>query len=540
MNINNIKNFFLNDIILDWLHLHGDKYGYKSNTNIEIDTFLHSFNNDLTNEVISFLCSHLLYKNLSVDEIIYQIPNNLSIHNKINQTIEYIKLKKPIIYNPFLGDYNDIYGSTSFIVRSDYLSIFFEIFNDQSQLNEPLSINNDYYVINIKNIKIHNDTYCISKTNKNDFHRASTHLFNHLLNHLLSVNNNLVFFITKKTNNLYLLHDFSNKLLTNKTQDAIISYRNILKNGNKLDPINNNNQIILPNLSNYDDYPWTSVKLSIAEKTKDITLLWNCSSIQRNKAFQHNIFTYHHPKLNANILGKTSKQAFILDKIIDINRQNNITYSPRTIKNYLNTQIIKNQQIQFIVDFETTNINNSSVLFLIGCICIHNNKHHSFNSFISNDFNVEDNESTIIYQWLDYMNSITNNIVIHHWGNAEPSIFNSIIEKYHIDKDLISNIQWNDMLSMFKREPFVIKNVFSFGLKEICKQLYSLGLISHIWDDNDIDGKTTLVYIANEIKINNSSNSFKSSQLVQSIIYYNKIDCLVLLDILQFFKSITN
>ena len=239
MNINNIKNFFLNDIILDWLQLHGDKHGYQSNTNIEIDTFLHSFNNDLTNEVISFLCSHLLYKNLSVDEIIYQIPNNLSIHNKINQTIEYINLKKPIIYNPFLGDYNDIYGSTSFIVRSDYLSIFFEIFNDQSQLDEPLSINSDYYVINIKNIKIHNDTYCISKTNKNDFHRASTHLFNHLLNLLLSVNNNLVFFITKKTNNLYLLHDFSNKQLTNKTQDAIISYRNI--------------HLALLSNSNYDD-----------------------------------------------------------------------------------------------------------------------------------------------------------------------------------------------------------------------------------------------------------------------------------------------
>ena len=539
MNINNIKNYFLNDTILGWLQIHGSKNGYQSSTNNQLDTFLQSFNNDLINEVISLFCSHLLYKNLSVDNIIYQVSNHLSVPNKIHLTIKYIKQKKPIIYNPFIGDYNDIYGSASFLVRSEYLSLFLEIFNHDILLDQLLSTKHSYYVINIKNIKIHTDTFSISKTNKNEYHRGSTHLFNSLLNQMLSINNNLVFFITKKNLDLYLLDDVSTNQLINKTNDAILSYRNIINNGSQWVP-NHNNQFILPNLANYDDYPWSSVKQTIAEKIKDITLLWNCSSIQRNKAFLHNIYTYHHPKLNANILGKTGKQGIILDKIIDINRQNTITYSPRKIKNYLNTQIIKNQQIQFIVDFETTNINNSSVIFLIGCICIHNNKEYSFKSFVSNDFNIVDNEITIIYQWLDYMNSITDNIIIHHWGNAEPSIFNSIVDKYHIDKELINNIQWNDMITMFKREPFVIKNVFSFGLKEICKQLYSLGLISHIWDDNDIDGKTTLVYIANEIKMSLPNDSFTSNKLVQSIIYYNRIDCLVLFDILQFFKSITN
>lgn len=538
MNINNIKNYFLNDPILDWLQLHGIKYGYKPETNNQLDIFLHSFNNDLTNEVISFFCSGLLYKNLLVNKIIYQIPNNLSIQNKINLTIKYIKKQYPIIYNPFLGNYDKLYGSTSFIVRRDYLQLFIDIFDSETNMNNIISTTN-YYVIDIKNIKIHNDTLNISKTNKNDYHKASTHLFNTLLNKQLSINNDLVFFITKKNQNLYLLSDCCEKEVLNKTQLAIQNYKNIVRNGSKWNPINNN-ELILPNLSNYDDYPWNNAKLSIAKKIKDITLLWNCSSIQRNKAFQHNIYTYDHPKLNATILGKYDRQGKILDKIIDINRQSIITYSPRKIKNHLNTKIIKNQQIQFIVDFETTNINNSSTIFLIGCVCIHNSKQYSFKSFVSNDFNVEDNEQTIIYEWLDYMNSITNNIIIHHWGNAEPSIFNSIIEKYHIDKDLISNIRWNDMLSMFKREPFVIKDVFSFGLKEICKKLYSLGVISHIWDDNDIDGKTTLVYIANEIKNNKPSNSFKNNDIVKTILYYNKIDCMVLFDILQFFKSITN
>ena len=51
-----------------------------------------------------------------------------------------------------------------------------------------------------------------------------------------------------------------------------------------------------------------------------------------------------------------------------------------------------------------------------------------------------------------------------------------------------------------------------------------------------------MVYVANEIKnnINKSNYSFKKNSIIKTIIHYNKIDCLVLYDILQFLKTITN
>ena len=554
MHITNIKNYFYNDHLLDWLNIHStSKYNSFKTTNYQVEHFLQSFSDNLINYTISYIFSKLIYNNYSISKLLSTVSNELSINDRIRTTKQYIDSNIPIIFNPHLGNINELYGSAAFIVRCDYIHLFSNIFNDSnisSNIHYQYRKNKSYFLIDIKNIKINIDTFTINNTYKNQYHRASSHLFNQLLNNYLNTNIDTIYFIIKtnnSSNNDYvILSDLNDENLRLKTELAIQNYNYIHLYGSKWDPIydSKNNSLLLPNLCNYDDHPWNNTKLFIANQIKDITLLWNCSSINRNKAFQNNIYTYDDPKLNSSILGKTGKQAIILDKIIDINRQDVISYSPRKIKNYQNIKVISNQQTQFIVDFETTTIHNSSIIFLIGCICFHSDNTYSFKSFLSKDFNIEENEHHIIYEWLDYMNSISNNIIIHHWGNAEPTTFNHIINKYSIDSNLISNIQWNDILNMFKKEPFVIKNVFSFGLKEICKELYALGLINNIWDDNDIDGKTTMVYVANEIKNNiNHSNihlSFKENKIIKTIIQYNKIDCLVLYDILHFFKTITN
>jgi uncharacterized protein YprB with RNaseH-like and TPR domain len=79
-----------------------------------------------------------------------------------------------------------------------------------------------------------------------------------------------------------------------------------------------------------------------------------------------------------------------------------------------------------------------------------------------------------------------------------------------------------DLMNIFKK--VLIKNVISYSLKNICKELFYHGHVRDIWND-DIQDRYHCSLIAEYIS---------DPETLESIIQYNRVDCCVLYDLQQF------
>ena len=99
------------------------------------------------------------------------------------------------------------------------------------------------------------------------------------------------------------------------------------------------------------------------------------------------------------------------------------------------------------------------------------------------------------------------------------------------------NFEMIDILNYFKNEPITIKGCFGYGLKEIVKQLYNLKLIENIWID-DTDGLDAIIEIINKSQLAKENNiPIKRYIEIKKIIYYNYMDCRVIIDILKLLRT---
>ncbi len=94
-----------------------------------------------------------------------------------------------------------------------------------------------------------------------------------------------------------------------------------------------------------------------------------------------------------------------------------------------------------------------------------------------------------------------------------------------------------DLLSYFKAEPITIKGCFGYGLKEIVKQLYSLNLIQNQWldDTTGLDAMVEIKKISESAKEKNIP--LKRFEGIKKIVYYNYMDCRVIVDILKMLEK---
>ena len=110
--------------------------------------------------------------------------------------------------------------------------------------------------------------------------------------------------------------------------------------------------------------------------------------------------------------------------------------------------------------------------------------------------------------------------------------------KLIIDPELeFPDFELIDLLSYFKLEPITIKGCFGYGLKEIVKQLYNLKLIENQWND-DTDGLGAMVQLMKVSELAESQNiPIKRFTEIKKIIYYNYMDCRVIIDILKMLEG---
>ncbi len=517
---------------------------------------------------------------------------------RYNKTTELLKEKKVdiLLGGLVINKSNNTYGFPDLIVSGYWISKYIEepLSNLSIESNSYYIID-----IKSSSINLINSGENVSSGLLFDGYKAQIYVYTQALNSMLNTNIKLGFILGKKYNltinkskiiqsnpfgKLGII-DYEYEKLNGTDFNELVT--NAIKWKTKLEkewktlhlaPIDDDN--LYPNMKNHYDKNYKKIKKEVAYENKEITLLWNVGIKNRKTAWDNGIKQFTDDKIKPELLGINNKSSKydIIDKMLFINKQNNQNVIISKKNNYLNWQ--NEYSHEFFVDFETyseekiydensdnfTESLNTQIIYMIGVI--HLNKSTNileFKCFII-DFegsklvpqNIEkhhkctqnsyifcNSERDLITKFVDFIKGFKLNKNIEnyyketrliHWSQAEPIIFNKKLKEYKIvNNDFL--LPWYDLLKIFKyeKEPIVIKNCFSFGLKDIIKNLNSHGLINLVWPELD-DGLLSS-FIAKDIYEKKGKNNIKSVFNMINIVEYNYIDCMALSKILLWMRN---
>lgn len=527
INATDVKNYILNDPILDWLNIYGDYHERDANG----DFNCYVINKEI--EFINYIIENNIIKNFSNEVSIIAHKNEKFSIEKYYQTIGEMIKGTPIIIQGLLHNkINNTYAIPNIIIRVDYLKKIIPIDFFQNDFSKKTDINYDYRVVNIKNISFELKDDNMIKNNPNvSIAKAEAIICNEALNPILGHIPQYVYLIGKKykCDNIGVIDILNNDYyFINKVHDAINWLKELKDSGKNWNIMEPERKELYPNMSNTFDYPWHNFKKYLAMKNDEITLLWNCGVKERNLSHLHGIFSWK--DINLDVIGFKNNKRLILNNILKVNKNKN--------RKIINDKIVKleKSRLKFFVDFETINNNDDIIIYMIGIGWNHpKTGKWNFKNFLVNRVDFE-NEKIILFKWMDYMNDIKNyfniyNVNVYHWSKAEVSISNKVFKRHNINEI----IDWYDLLDFFKNNHIAIKGAFNYGLKTIAGALYENNYIKTKWEDN-LDGISSMI-VAIECENICKKNGGILGEVPQmtSIVKYNEIDCKVLSDIVAIF-----
>jgi hypothetical protein len=516
----NLYNIVRDDHLVDLLKL---KMEYKCSS--LFNTYLKDGGNKFEENIIELIKARYPVKFVS------RTLDIKSIHYARN----IIKKKEiPILYSvPFKNEKDRTHGIIDVLIRNDYIRILFPDLELDVQ-----DLPKHYIVVDIKwkTLDLYTDGKHLRNSSDYRYYKTQCFIYTQAIKHIQNFESNYALILGKATQ--YRSHGTKIKNIGSIGSPAIIDFKTDITYQEKVPeyletwrkfkrvgytiPVNNPEVSgIYPNLNVKGDM--YNFKKKIAEEIKDITSVWNCSTTHRNIAFENNIRKWTDSKLNSHILGIKGHRGIIIDSMLDINRQSIDIIRPRRINTDMYQWRNTNDTADIYVDFETmpsifTNTGND-FLFLIG---IYYNSNYI--DFTCQDI-TENEEKRIILEFMDFLTNIGNH-TLWYWY-AEQSIWDRKIKQYNLS---IYELYWADLRKIFYSEPVVIKDCFSFGLKDIVYSLNKYQLINCPLDSECKNGKDAMIYAYRYYQK-------KDEQIISDIKKYNKFDVEVLFNILNYIRK---
>ena len=557
------RNYMLNDPLVDWLKIYQQKHKKltgKKNSNVI------SFKSHIINKGIKFetkLVEYFNKSNLQIETVSQYITDE-----SVQKTLDLMKKGIPIIHSaPFRDTVNHTRGIIDLLVRNDYIS---KIVSDYTPVQNNASKlgNYHYVVIDVKfsTLQLLSDGIHMANSSKYAFYKTQTRIYTEAVGYIQNFTPRYSYILGRgykhKSNSVkYSVNSSCCKLGVIDFEDVDVEYVQKCKEAKKWVRLVKQKGYswsinppsvpeLYPNMC-VDSGLWNKDKQKIARDLGDITTIWNCGVKHRTKAFDKNITSWRDKNCKSINMGITGKKGVVIDKILDINRQNKHKILPKKIQT--NLYEWKKTQNEMYVDFETfinvfsslDNIpvqNNTEMIFMIGVYWKLGNK-WEYKSFVCKEATYEEeynimNDFSMFCKQQKYPK-------LWYW-HAEKQFWNSAknrqlkqfqktdIRYKNITKQWKFDTQWADMVKIMREEPVVIKDCFNYSLKHIAEAMYNHGFITTKLESDCVSGLSASVKAWNVYQ--NQHNPSKTN-IIKDIEQYNKFDVKVLWDILTYFRK---
>lgn len=566
-----VRNYLLKDPIIDWLQIYHDRKtnsgtsgtsctsgnsgnSSSSGSSGNSSSIITDMGNKFEEKVYEYLKKK--YPRDTID-----LSNGLFDINESGNTLAAIKKGYPLIFQGTVYDrHTNIGGVTDIIILGSWLTKLFGII--------PPSVDK-YYVIDIKWSKINlcADGVHIRNSGRMPSYKGQLLIYTFALNSMQNTKECDIAYVLAKSYNICSKNkgntitncfkklgviDFTDRdnQYVNETRLAIEWLRNVRKNGRKWDVLSDDR--LLPNMKNKYDGSYHKIKTDIAEKKCDVTLLWNVSVKNRDIGFKNGIRSYSQTGCSSELLGIKNGYSPIINNIIKINNDSTKDIiNPKKLCGYL--PIDCKDIVEFYIDFETVNssfLENQKInihdsktetrIFMIG-VGYYKNKKWIHSTFTMDKFGYK-GENIVVDSFIKFIKNILsgnkkNKARFYYWSHIECTLIRKNSEnRKNIYSEFIKEMEWIDLLDVFKSGAIVVKGAKNYSLKEIAKNMYDNGLIKTTWDNNKVSNGFDALTTAGRIYGGNLNCRGKKN-LIDDVKKYNEVDCKVLWDIVRYMRD---
>lgn len=309
-----------------------------------------------------------------------------------------------------------------------------------------------------------------------------------------------------------------------------------------------------PNCKNHNDNKYAVYKKQIVAEVGELTQLYKFGIKNRNYAHSMGITTIEELRKHPEI-GIKNNESVMYDQLTAFlnsiktgqhqDNKNNNTYADKLAK--------EKHPLECFIDFEfASNLDDdfktfpicskTIIVYMLGCTYVDNlRKTITHRTYLTNRLNVSDEQNLIchfiqdLYQFKETSNT-ADHIKVYHWSNAEKNILYNLLK--HNDQINGLNLEMQDLLQFIRDEKLILPNTNGFGLKEIGKKLYEMGLIKTCWKD-ELQGLSSMVYT---LEAENYCKNIPGKNLIdyhkmKKVVDYNYIDCIVIKEILDVLRG---
>ena len=566
---NEIRNYILNDTLLDWLDMYGSKYQHLQDRQSGLNDYLQGKDAVFRDAVEDNLGRRF-------GKFYYKVADSCHLYSteKVSETFQMIQEGMPIICKPVLHNKNNkTICQPDFIVRSDYLT---SIVREDLNWKDVYPLH--YVVLDLRYLSLHlKGNGEIYNSGNINYYKCKMWMETQALNQLQSIPAKYGFMLGRKykinqgkvepmiyynncfaTLGMVSLEDSNLKI---KIEGALEWVSKLKLQGKdwKISPPSNS--ALYPNMSNASDYPWTSLKQALAHKNKEITLINGLGVKDRRILMESKIDRWD--KINLDLLKISQGKRVQISRILEVNKPYGRTKMlPKKV--VMGDKYRGGEGINFYVDFESINDHYddfnkirtyrhqhpkmseiySGIIFLIGIGYIHpENGEWIFKSLVVDRVDY-DNEKLVLRQFSDYIQAVRDEFnvkdkhksYLYHWSNAERSSYIRLMKKYNMSS--LECIEWVDLMDVFKSNPIGIRGVFNYGLKNVAKKMYEYGMIHVNWVDGDQNGLSAMIAATHCHNSQNQTSKLSQMSGLQVILDYNEVDCRVMWEIQKYLLSL--
>jgi len=487
ISVTSIKNWILQDPLLDYLNLHGDEtekdiFEFEE---CNFTTYIMNKGNEYEKKVYEYIHEQSRKFGYSISEI--------NRNNFYADTKQAFKDKNDIILQPFIKNWTTgLFGFPDIVIKKKLLNRLF-------QCDTVIEGGDDEYVcIDIKysSCSEKNGLFNI-ENNYHTFIACQVMLYGQIINNDKKQKINYGFVLPKDSNKL-LAVELNNKERSDLCDMALNWYQYVKTHKEDFDlGVCKPNMVeLLPNMNNTMDYPWRKYKTKLAHQYKELSLISGFGNRLRNGLHNSKQYTFETnltEKYEKYLQQKNLIESFC-DKSLTSKLNKNITIPIGKLYVDIETCYVFEQKKEIIVMITAGYMNYGVIHYC----------------------NYTGDEEQILKEFKEDIETHFKNDTLVHYGGGEPKLFKKLNLTNKVEdlrETFIKNFMNNNQLN----------NLTGFSIKEIMTSLKLSGVINeNPYDICCIKSGIEVLSIYNYMFENRLINDRKL--LEDEVMKYNKAD----------------